>query len=311
MERQWRPSYVRLARSGELVARARSLAGMLTDCTVCPRDCRVDRRIELGDCATGADAVVASWGPHHGEERPISARRGSGTVFLANCNLDCAFCQNWDVSQRPRDPRHRRMTAEELAAVFLELQDAGCHNLNWVSPTHQVPQLVTALEVAADRGLSIPVVYNSNGYDSVEVLRELDGVVDVWMPDLKYSDASIGRRLSGVPDYPHRARAALAEMYRQVGDGWRLGPSGELLRGMLVRILVLPEDRAGVGDSLDWIARELSPEVAVSLLAQYRPEHRVRLGGFPEIARPLAAAEWRSAVGALRRTLAGDRHQVQ
>ncbi len=309
--RQWCPSYVRLARSGELEIRARRLEAMLGDCVVCPRGCRVDRRVELGECATGAEAVVASWGPHHGEEHPISARRGSGTVFLANCNLDCAFCQNWDVSHRPGDPRHHRMSAGELAAVFLELQDAGCHNLNWVSPTHQAPQLVAALAVAAERGLSIPIVYNSNGYDSVGVLRELDGVVDVWMPDLKYSDAAVGQRLSGVPDYPTQARAALAEMYRQVGDGWRLGPSGELLQGMLVRILVLPEGRAGVEDSLEWIARELSPVVAVSLLAQYRPEHLVRLGRHPEIARPIVAAEWRAAVGALRRTLPGDRHQVQ
>ncbi len=185
--RVWRASYVRLARSGELGERARSLDALLDDCTVCPRECRVDRRRELGECATGADAVVASWNSHHGEEPVISCRRGSGTVFLANCNLRCVFCQNHDISQRPPDFADRSISDEELAAIFIDLQDRGCHNLNWVSPSHQVPQLVRALEIAAHRGLSMPVVYNSNGFDSVKVLRLLDGVVDIYMPDLKYA----------------------------------------------------------------------------------------------------------------------------
>jgi putative pyruvate formate lyase activating enzyme len=308
----FRASYATLARRGELAARAARLDGMLADCAACPRECRVDRRNELGDCATGAAAVVASWGPHHGEEPVISARRGSGTVFLANCNLRCVFCQNHDISQRPRDFIGRAIADEELAAVFLELQDRGCHNLNWVSPSHQVPQLVRALEIAARRGLQLPVVYNTNGYDSIETLRLLDGVVDIFMPDLKYADPDAGCRLSGVDDYPQRARAALAEMYRQVGDAWELGPEGELRRGLLVRLLVLPGGLAGVEASLAWIAGELSPKVAVSLLAQYRPAHRVpRAPELADLDRPISRDEWRQAVEALERHMEGDHHHVQ
>jgi putative pyruvate formate lyase activating enzyme len=279
---------------------------------VCPRECRVNRRHEVGECATGAAAVVASWCPHHGEEPVISGHRGSGTVFLANCNLSCAFCQNHDISQQPKTFAGKAIADEELAAIFIELQDRGCHNLNWVSPTHQVPQLVRALDIAARRGLTLPVVYNSNGYDSVEVLQQLDGVVDIWMPDLKYADPAAGCRLSGVDDYPQRARAALAEMYRQVGETWELGPEGELRRGLLVRMLVLPGNLAGIRQNLEWISRTLSPGVAISLLAQYRPAHRVpRTPAFSDLNRPITREEWREAVEALGRYMDGDRHQVQ
>jgi len=310
--RAWRAGYVRLARSGDLGDRASRLDFLLNDCTVCPRECRVDRRHEVGECGTGADAVVASWSPHHGEEPVISCRRGSGTVFLANCNLRCAFCQNHDISQRPRDSSCAAISDHELAAVFIDLQDRGCHNLNWVSPSHQVPQLVRALEIASRRGLTLPVVYNSNGYDSVEVLRLLDGVVDIWMPDLKYADPAAGCRLSGVTDYPRFARAALAEMYRQVGDAWELGPEDELRRGLLVRMLVLPENLAGIEENLGWIARNLSPRVAISLLAQYRPAHRVpRSSELSDLNRPITRDEWHEAVDALELHMKGDRHQVQ
>jgi putative pyruvate formate lyase activating enzyme len=308
----WRASYIALARSGELEERVRQLDALLSDCMVCPRECRVDRRTELGTCATGADAMVASWSPHHGEEPVISCRRGSGTVFLANCNLRCAFCQNHDISQRPRDFVGREISAEELATIFIDLQDRGCHNINWVSPSHQVPQLVRALEVAARRGLEIPIVYNSNGYDSLEVVRLLDGVVDIWMPDLKYADPDAGCRLSGIEDYPQRARAALAEMYRQVGDAWELGPEGELRRGLLVRMLVLPEGQAGIEENLEWIAQHLSPRVTISLLAQYHPAHRIpRSAEFHDVDRCISNTEWRHAVGALEEHMEGERHHVQ
>jgi putative pyruvate formate lyase activating enzyme len=303
---------VKLARSGELAGRARRLAELLGDCTVCPRECQVDRRREIGDCATGAAATVASWSPHHGEEPVISGRRGSGTIFLANCNLRCVFCQNHDISQRPNDFASRSISDEELAAIFLGLQDLGCHNLNWVSPSHQVPQLVRALEIGSRRGLELPVVYNSNAYDSIETLRQLEGIVDIWMPDLKYADPDVGRRLSGVDDYPSRARAALAEMYRQVGDAWELGPEGELRRGLLVRLLVLPGGLAGVEESLSWISSSLSPAVAISLLAQYRPAHRVpRMPALADLDRPISRVEWRQAVEALERHMMGDHHHVQ
>jgi putative pyruvate formate lyase activating enzyme len=296
--KSWRASYVRLARSGELGHRVRKLDALLSDCTVCPRECRVDRRIELGECSTGADAVVASWNPHHGEEPVISCR--------------CAFCQNHDISQRPRDFTGREISPEELAAIFIDLQDRGCHNLNWVSPSHQVPQLVRALAVAAHRGLEIPIVYNSNGYDSPEVLRLLDRIVDIYMPDLKYADPDAGCRLSGIDDYPQRAREALTEMYRQVGDTWELGPEGELRRGLLVRMLVLPEGLAGIEDNLEWIARNLSPRVTISLLAQYRPAHRVPgRTDLHDLDRRISREEWRRAVEALTEHMEGDRHHVQ
>ena len=306
-------SYVTLAASGELAGRADELSRMLADCRVCPHECRADRSAgDLGTCATGADAVVASWGPHHGEEPVISARGGSGTVFLASCNLACVFCQNHDISARRRTAAHRVLRERELASVFLELQDGGCHNLNWVSPSHQVPQLVRALALAAERGLTIPVVYNTNAYDSVAVLRLLEGIVDIWMPDLKYASAEVGEALSGAPDYPARARQALAEMYRQVGDMWEVDEDGALHRGMLVRILVLPGGLAGVEDSLRFLADELSPRVAVSLLAQYHPAHRVScLDSHQELQRGVSGREWRDAALALARHMEGDRHHLQ
>ncbi len=310
--KSWRAGYVALARSGELEGRAAQLDSLLEDCTVCPRACRVDRRQELGECATGADPVIASWNPHHGEEPVISCRRGSGTVFLANCNLRCAFCQNHDISQRPRAYSGGSVADEKLAAVFVDLQDLGCHNINWVSPSHQVPQLARALAIAATRGLTIPIVYNTNAYDSVEVLRLLDGIVDIYMPDLKYANPDAGCRLSGVEDYPQRAREALAEMYRQVGDTWELGPEGELRRGLLVRMLVLPEGLAGIEDNLEWIAATLAPTVTISLLAQYRPAHRVpRTPELVDLDRGISRSEWRRAVAALEEHMEGDRHHVQ
>lgn len=307
-----RASYLRLARTGELDERAQALDAHLDDCTLCPHACRVDRSVELGACNTGTTPVIASWCPHHGEEPVISGRNGSGTVFLANCNLACAFCQNHDISQQPMRFLDATMTDARLASIFLELQDRGCHNLNWVSPSHQVPQLVRALALAAPRGLAVPIVYNTNAYDSVATLELLDGIVDVWMPDLKFADPSTGCRLSGIPDYPQRARAAIAEMFRQAGDDWVVGSDGALRRGILIRMLVLPENLAGIEANIEWIATELSPSIAISLLAQYRPANRVLLGDdFPDLRRGIEPAEWRAAADALRRHMTGDRHHLQ
>lgn len=307
-----RASYLRLARTGELDERARTLDALLDDCTLCPHACRIDRSVEFGACNTGTAPVIASWCPHHGEEPVISGHNGSGTVFLANCNLACAFCQNHDISQQPTRFLDATMTDAGLADIFLELQDRGCHNLNWVSPSHQVPQLVRALAPAAARGLAVPIVYNTNAYDAVATLELLDGIVDVWMPDLKFADPSTGCRLSGIPDYPRRARAAIAEMYRQVGDDWEVGPDGALRRGILIRMLVLPENLAGIEANIEWIATELSPSIAISLLAQYRPANRVLLGGdFSDLRRGIEPAEWRRAAEALRRYMEGDHHHLQ
>jgi putative pyruvate formate lyase activating enzyme len=258
--------------------------------------------VELGRCATPGLPVIASWGPHHGEEPPISGTRGSGTLFLANCNLRCVYCQNADISQRPRDFIGRASSLDELAAVMLELQADGCHNVNWVSPTHQVPQLVGALAIAAARGLRLPIVYNTNAYDSVEVLRLLDGIVDVYMPDLKYADDGHGAVCSRVQDYPAAARAAIAEMFRQVGDGWSLDTEGTLLRGLLVRLLILPRRLAGIEESLRWLAETLSPRVTVSLMSQYRPSHlAARPGRYPDLSRAITPSEYAEALMALSR----------
>ncbi len=306
------PSYVGLAEKGELRRRADVLDAMLGECTVCPHQCAVDRFSELGECATGSEAVVASCMPHFGEESVISGRRGSGTVFLANCNLRCVFCQNHQISQRPEFFLDQEISDDDLAEMFLDLQRCGCHNLNWVSPSHQVPQLVRGLARAARRGLRLPVVYNSNGYDSVEVLRLLDGVVDVYMPDLKYADADVAAQYSRVPEYTERARVAIEEMFRQVGAAWHLDADQTLSRGLLIRLLVLPHDVAGIADSLRWIAEKLSPEVRISLLAQYRPHHlAARADRYPLLARRISAGEWEMAVEALELTMAGQGHQVQ
>jgi putative pyruvate formate lyase activating enzyme len=296
------PSYRRLLASGELERRVERLETMLADCVLCPRRCRVDRHRALGRCVTPAVPVVASWGPHFGEEPPLSGACGSGTIFMGNCNLRCVFCQNADISQHPKDFIGRTTSVEALAEVMLELQESGCHNLNWVSPTHQLPQLTRALLLAARRGLELPVVHNSNAYDSVDALRELEGVVDVYLPDLKYSDEERARELSRVKDYPRVARAAVAEMFRQVGPDWQVAEDGTLRRGLLVRLLILPHDLAGIAESLAWLARELSPRVAVSLMAQYRPAHHAaRPGRYPGAARRITPSEYLAAVEALGR----------
>lgn len=306
------PSYARLLAPGPLWRRVEELEEMLRSCNACPCRCGVDRTREFGRCVTRDRPVVASWGPHFGEEPPISGVRASGTIFLANCNLRCVFCQNADISQRPKDFLGREMSHEELAAVMLRLQAGGCHNINWVSPTHQAPQLARALAIAAENGLRLPIVYNTNAYDSLEVLRQLEDVVDVWMPDLKYADGAAARELSRVPDYPGVARNAIEEMYRQVGAAWQCDNDGVLLRGLLIRILVLPGDLAGAAESLRWIAEELSPEVTVSLMAQYRPSHHAtRTARFPLLARRITAAEYGSALAALSAFNASENTLIQ
>ena len=294
--------YRSLLAAGELHRRAGTLEAMLASCELCPRACRVDRRRELGKCFTGTTPLVASWGPHLGEEPPLSGTSGSGTIFLANCNLRCAFCQNSDISQRPADHIGCTCSIKDLAAVMLKLQAQECHNINWVSPTHQLAALVRALAIAAERGLHLPIVYNSNGYDSPAALALLDGVVDIYMPDLKYADEDVAEELSGIPRYPSSARAAIAEMFRQLGPSWELAQDGTLRRGLLVRLLILPEGLAGVPETLAWLADALSPAVTVSLMSQYRPCHRAAsLSGHPGLSRIINREEYLEAVRALAR----------
>lgn len=297
----YEPGYVGLFESGELAERVEKLYALLASCTVCPRDCGNDRLANvLASCASGLEPVVSSYAAHFGEEPILSGTRGAGNVFFGNCNLRCVYCQNWQISQDWKTQRANEVPVERLADMLLELQARGCHNVGFVSPTHYAPQMAKAILLAAREGLRLPVVYNTNAYDSVEVLRLLDGVVDVYLPDFKYAAASAGWQYSKVPDYPERAREALVEMYRQKGSRLVYGDDGLLKSGLLVRVLVLPNGVAGVGESLAWIAETLSPRVAISLMAQYYPIHRAAGDErYSALSREITAGEWAEALAAL------------
>ena len=297
------PAYVALHASGELAARAERARARLRRCVMCPRNCRVDRLTgELGVCRTGTPARVASAGPHLGEEAPLVGHGGSGTIFFAGCNLACAFCQNYDISQPAGDRSEAwEYSAASLARTMLELQDIGCENINFVSPSHVVPQILEGLVLAAQQGLRLPLVYNSGGYDALPTLRLLDGVVDIYMPDMKYADEQAGERLSGVADYVACNRAAVREMHRQVGV-LKMDGRGVACRGLLVRHLVLPGGFAGTADVMRFISEELSTATYVNVMGQYRPAHEVSRHPerYPEVCRPPTAAEYRAAVEAAR-----------
>ncbi|HYP26999.1 MAG TPA: radical SAM protein [Blastocatellia bacterium] len=291
------PSYVKLLESGELAGRVDLLMGMLAKCRVCPRDCDIDRlKNEVAACYSGLLPIVSTYTPHFGEEPALVGTGGAGNVFLGLCNLRCVYCQNYQISQTFKEQRKNEVSFERLAEMYLELQGRGCHNVNWVSPTHFAPQLAKSLLIAAERGLRLPVVYNTNAYDSVEVLKLLDGVVDIYLPDLKYSEDEAGREYSKVTEYVRHSRASIKEMYRQVGDTLVYGEDGLLKRGLIIRLLVLPNDIAGVRESLAWIREELSPKVAVSLMAQYFPTNKVGAERYPLISRKIRWSEWLTAI---------------
>jgi putative pyruvate formate lyase activating enzyme len=300
---EFEPAYLALFRDGRLGARALRAPSFLDGCRLCPRACGA-RRLEgqRGTCGVGRRAVVSSAFPHHGEEDCLRGAHGSGTIFFSGCNLRCAFCQNSDISWSVPGVE---MDARSLADVMLALQERGCHNLNLVTPSHVVPQVVEAVALAAGRGLRLPIVYNSSGYDAVETLRLLDGIVDVYMPDFKYWRASTGQRYSSAPDYPAVARRAIREMHRQVGP-LRLGRDGLARRGVLVRHLVMPgfgEESAAI---LEWLAREVSPDTYLNVMDQYQPAWQVGAwdGGrvlFAELDRRPRACEIEAAYEAARR----------
>lgn len=291
------PSYIELLKTGELESRVGRLMEMLRICRICPRDCDVDRlNDEVAACYSGLLPIVSTYTAHFGEEPALVGTRGAGNVFLGLCNLRCVYCQNYQISQTFREQRKNEVSFERLAEIFLELQEQGCHNINWVSPTHFAPQLTKSLLIAARRGLRLPIVYNTNTYDSVEVLKLLDGIVDVYLPDLKYSDDEAGRQYSKVTGYVRHSRVALKEMYRQMGDALEYEESGLLKRGLIIRLLVLPNDIAGIHESLRWIRKELSPKVAVSLMAQYFPTNKVALDRYPLISRKIRWTEWLTAI---------------
>lgn len=288
------PSYRRLLASGELDQRVVRLRGMLSSCELCPRLCRVDRTEGLtGYCGGGLEAAVASYGPHFGEEAPLVGHNGSGTIFFSGCNLKCCFCQNYEISHLSEG---REIPQEKLALMMLGLEERGCHNINLVTPTHFAPQIVGAVRTAAGEGLSIPIVYNCGGYENVEVLRLLEGVVDVYMPDFKFSGTSASERYLNAADYPEVAGSALKEMHRQVGD--LLIKDGLAVRGLLVRHLVMPGHLADSDRIFRFLAEEISETTFVNVMAQYRPCYRS--GDFPEIGARLKGEEHREALALAR-----------
>ncbi len=275
----------------ELKKRIEAAYQLLESCRVCPRECGVNRlkNEKLGFCRSGLNPVVSSASPHHGEEPPLSGTRGSGTIFFANCNLRCVYCQNYPISQMGNGAER---SPAELACQMVWLQEQGCHNLNLVTPTHFMPQILKALAIARQRDFRLPIVYNTSGYESVEALKLLDGIVDIYMPDMRYSDDGAGIRYSAAPHYPEVNRAAVMEMYRQVGN---LAVGGDRLaqRGLIVRHLVLPGGLSGTERIMKFLSEEISKEVHISLMSQYFPAYKAN--GMNELSRKIAPEEYEEA----------------
>ena len=285
------PGYVALYRTGELERRAEALVARLSSCDICPRECGVNRlENEPGFCHSGRLPIVSTVCAHHGEEPVISGRRGSGTVFFGNCNMRCVYCQNHQISQNHKAQQSREVEPHILAERMLYLQDElGCHNINFVSPSHFVPQLVQAVLEAVPLGLRLPLVYNTSSYDSIKSLKELKGIISVYLADLRYASNKWGRKFSQVSDYVEYARAAIKEMYSQVGNPVVDG-EGIAQRGLIVRHLILPNRLAGSQDSLAWLVQEISPKVTVSIMSQYFPMHRA--SRIPLLSRAISSAEY-------------------
>lgn len=284
-------AYLELYHRGKLKERTEAAKSLLQSCQVCPLHCGINRlKNEVGKCRTPRQAIVSSYGSHFGEEAPLVGRHGSGTIFFANCNLRCLFCQNYSVSQLGEG---EMVSKEELAYMMLSLQAKGCHNINLVSPTHVVPQILEALKIAVERGLDLPLVYNTGGYDPVETLKLLDGIVDIYMPDMKYSDEKIAQELSGIKNYPQVNKAAVKEMYRQVGD-LQINEEGIAQRGLLLRHLVLPHGLAGTEEIVNFVSKEISPNTYINIMAQYRPCYKAH--DIPSLAWPISTAELQEAV---------------
>jgi putative pyruvate formate lyase activating enzyme len=294
-------SYLHLLKTGELQQRVAMLEALLERCTVCPRDCHNNRlKDEIAACYSGRLPIVSSYTPHFGEEPALVGTHGAGNIFFGNCNLRCVYCQNYQISQTHKQQIKNTVTHEQLAEMMLELQTRGCHNINFVSPTHFAPQMARGVLIAAQRGLRVPIVYNTNSYDAVTVLKLLDGIVDVYLPDLKYAEDEAGYLYSKVRSYKESSRQAIAEMFRQTGAELVVDESGVLQRGLIIRLLVLPNDIAGIGESIEWIRDTLSPRVAISLMAQYYPTNQADTN--PRhilLSRRISESEWLRAVTVL------------
>ncbi len=285
------PSYVPLFEKGELSQRVRVLQEFLRECRLCPRECRVNRFDgETGYCGARSELMVSSAFPHFGEEPPLVGYHGSGTIFLTHCNLRCIFCQNYDISHLGRG---EQITPFDVARAMVKLQEMGCHNINFVTPTHYSPQIVASLTKAVEMGLHLPIVYNCSGYESIEVIRLLEGIVDIYMPDIKFMDEKYSTRYSNAPDYPEVVRKVLKEMHRQVGD-LTTNQKGVAERGLLIRHLVMPGGVASTESVLKFISEEISVHSYVNIMDQYRPEYRAH--EYPEISRRITHKEYLEAI---------------
>ena len=289
------PSYLELHRTGELSVRLNKAVSIMESCRLCPRACGVNRlEGETGFCGTGRKAIVASYNAHFGEEAPLVGRCGSGTIFLSSCSLQCSFCQNYEISHLAEG---MDVEPEKMASMMIHLTDRGCHNINFVTPTHVVPQILEALTLAIDQGLKVPLVYNSSGYDCKEVLELLDGIFDIYMPDFKFWDGKWADKFCKAPDYQNVATEAVQEMHRQVGD-LMFDEDGIAIKGLLVRHLVMPNQIAGTRKIMEFLAEEISLNTYINVMDQYRPCGTAHQDEF--INRRLNAKEYRDAVDAAK-----------
>jgi putative pyruvate formate lyase activating enzyme len=285
------PSYINLFEKGELNKRVELLQEFLKGCQLCPRECHVNRlNGEVGYCGAGSDLMVSSAFPHFGEEPPLVGFNGSGTIFLTHCNLRCIFCQNYDISHLGRG---ERITLSDMARAMVKLQEMGCHNINFVTPTHYASQILASLPKAIEWGLRLPIVYNCSGYESIEVIRLLEGVVDIYMPDVKFMDEKYSKRYSNAPDYPEVIKKVLKEMHRQVGD-LTTNSKGVAERGLLIRHLVMPGGVASSEAVMKFISEEISVHSYVNIMNQYRPEYRAN--EYSEISHPITHQEYLGAI---------------
>jgi len=293
IDSNFEPAYLKLHLSGELKRRAEKLWQIMEKCQLCPRRCTVNRlKGKIGFCrAPGTQLVVSSFHPHFGEERPLVGRGGSGTIFFAHCNLRCVFCQNWNISHLGRGSAS---DIERLARMMLHLQKGGCHNINLVTPTHYVAHILKALDIAAAKGLRLPIVYNTSGWECLEILRVLDGIVDIYLPDFKYWDSRMSAKYSaGAESYPKVTKEAILEMHRQVGVA-KPAKDGIIYRGLMIRVLVMPDSVSGSEEVIEWIAENLPKDTYVNIMAQYTPQYKAY--DFPQISRRITAKEYERVV---------------
>ena len=285
------PSYIKLNTTGELQKRISTLNDILKECKLCPRQCHVNRlKGELGFCRAGERLVVSSIFPHFGEEAPLVGNKGSGTIFLTHCNLRCIFCQNHGISHQGHG---ETISSEQFAYHMYTLQKRGCHNINFVTPTHYLPQIIASLPYAIDLGLNLPLVYNCGGYESLEAIKLLDGIINIYMPDVKFAEREVADKYAQAPDYPEVVKKVLKEMYRQVGD-LDINKEGVARKGLLIRHLVMPKGLAGTRDIMHFISSEISPHTYVNVMSQYHPEYKSF--DYPELNRAITHKEYAEAI---------------